>query len=111
MQKRWTKEEQRIIERTKEVILKEVEKGFKDMRSMGIKLTEILELLHNIRCEMFVSKGRFPERQWTRKPSIDRDDSRRLREGMRRTGERLRRQAVAARGMQVFDDSRPRPRS
>ena len=111
VQERWTKEEQRIIERAKEALLKEVGKGFKDMRLMGIKLTEILELLHNIRCEMCVSKGRFPERQLTRKPSIGRDDSRRLTEDMRRTGERLCRQAAAASGMQVLDDSRPRPRS
>ena len=114
-----TKEEQRIIERTKETLLYEVEEGARDMKLMGMKVTEILEPLHDSRCETCVSEGRFPEkrsrcvsegrfpeRQRTREPSIDRDDSRRPTEDMRRIGERLRKEAAATRSMQAFVDSR-----
>ena len=64
--------EKQTIERTKEALLYEVEKGARAMRLMGMKVTEILEPLHDSRCETCVSEGRFPERQRTREPSIDR---------------------------------------
>ena len=70
--RRQTKEEQRIIERTKEALLKEVEKGARDMRHMGIRLTEILEPLHDVRRDMCVSEGRFSKRPWTIPPSLHR---------------------------------------
>ena len=44
-----SKEEQRILERTKEALLYEVEKGSRDMRIVDMKLTEILDPLHDIR--------------------------------------------------------------
>ena len=59
---RQTKKDQRIIERTKEALLNEVEKGARDLRHMGVRLTEITEPLHDVRCDMCVSEGRFPKR-------------------------------------------------
>ena len=105
--RRQTKEKYRIIERTKNSLFREVTKGAKEMRLMGERLTKLLEPLHDIRCNMCISEGRFREKPWPRAPSIDRDDSRRPSEDQVRIGDRLRREA-AARGMRAteFDDTR-----
>ena len=49
---RQTKKKQRIFERTKEALLKEVEKGARDLRHMGVRLTEITEPLYDVRCNI-----------------------------------------------------------
>ena len=67
---RQTKEEQRIIERTKEAILKEVDQGARNLRQMGVKLTKILKPLQDLRCNRCVSEWRFPKRPWTRDTSM-----------------------------------------
>ena len=65
-----TKKEQRIIERTKEALLKEVEQGARNLRHMGVQVTEILEPLHDVRFNICVSERRFPKSPWTRDTSI-----------------------------------------
>ena len=52
--RRQNKEEHRIMERTKNSLFREVTKGAQEMRLMGVRLTELLEPLHDIRCDMCV---------------------------------------------------------
>ena len=65
--------------------------------------------MRDIRCDRCREEGRAPEREhelWSREPSIDKDDSRKPTEEVRREAKRLRREERAAAGVQPFDDSR-----
>ena len=77
--RRQTKEECRILERTKNSLFREVTKGAQEMRLVGERLTKLLEPLHDVRCNMCVSEGSFPE-----KPSSNREDQVRIRAHLRR---------------------------
>ena len=86
-----------------------LEKGSRSMRLMSMRVEEIVENVRDIRCDRCVDEGRFPEREhvlWSREASIDKDDSRKPTEEMKRIEERLRREALAARGVEAFNDSR-----
>ena len=74
------------------------------MRLMGMRVEEIIEPLRDIRCDRCIVEGRFPERQWSREVSIDRDDIRKPTEELTQIGEGLPREVSATKGVQKFDD-------
>ena len=101
--------EQQIIASTRDALLKEVEKGSRAMRVISMRVDEIVEDVRDIRCDRCRDEGRVPEREhalWSREPSIDKDDSRKPTEEVRRDAKCLRREERAAAGVQIFDDSR-----
>ena len=100
--------EQQIIARTRDALLKEVEKRSRAKRVMSMWVEEIVEDMRDIRCDRCREEGRVPEREhelWSRDPSIDKDESRKLTEEVRHEAEHLRREEQGA-GVQVFDESR-----
>ena len=104
-----TENEKLIIERTRDALLNDVEKVSRSMSLMSMRVEEIVENVRNIPCNRCVDKGRFPEREhvlWSREASINKDDSRKPTEEMKRIRERLHREAMAARGVEAFNDSR-----
>ena len=101
--------EQQIIASTRDALLREVEKGSRAMRLLSIRVEEMMKDVKDIRCDRCKGEGRVPEREhvlWSRGPSIDKDDVRQPTEEVRRDAERLRREELAAAGVQIFDDSR-----
>ena len=76
---------------------------------MNMRIEEIVKDVRDIHYDRCRDEGRVPEREhelWSREPFIDKDNSRKPTEEVRRDAERLRREERAAAGVQIFDDSR-----
>jgi hypothetical protein len=100
--------EQQIIESTRDALLKQVEKGSRGMSLFSMRVEEIIKDVRDIRCDRCRDEGRDPKREhvlWSREPSIDKGHGRKPTEEMRCNAEPLRREELAAEGVQVFDDS------
>ena len=105
--RRQVNEECRIIWRTRTSLIKEVTKGAKEMRLMGVRMTKLLEPIQDAHCNMCVSEGRFPKMSWSRFSSTDREDDMCIKDAYAGRSARLLREATA-RGTHAreFDETR-----
>ena len=105
--RRQVNEECRTLWRTRTSHIKEVTKGAKEMRLMGVRITKLLEPIQDARCDMCVSEGRFPKMSWSRFSSPDREDDMCIKDAYKGRSALLLREATA-RGTDAreFDETR-----